>query len=70
MSSKMNHKKRSRYSEQIKGAAFKASSRQAFYRTAYDNHNMNIFGRMAAFLHRKTPQQSGAVKEIAKHQEG
>lgn len=67
MSSKMNHKKRPRYSESMKGGAFRASGRQAYYRELPNKANAGLLSRL---FHRKTPQQSGAVKEITQHREG
>ena len=57
MSSAMNHRKRSRYSEQRKGAAFRAQSRQAFYRDGVNRANKGVFDRLKALFHRKTPKQ-------------
>ena len=64
MSSAMNHKKRSRYSEQVKGGAFAAPSRRAFYNTARDNSNRSVLGRVAKMFHRRAPKQTTTtVKE-------
>ena len=62
MSSAMNHKKRSCYSEQRKGAAFRASSRQAFYRTAYDNNNRGLLSRISSVMRRKVPQKPAGIR--------
>lgn len=64
MSSAMNHKKRSRYSEQVKGGAFYAQSRRAFYNTSRDSGNRSILGLMAKAFHRRAPKQTTTtVKE-------
>ena len=60
MSSAINHKKRSRYSEQIKGGAFRAEASRTFYKTALDNRNRGVFSRMARIFHRKAPKQNAA----------
>ena len=57
MSSAMNHKKRSGYSYNMRGAAFRAQSRQAFYRDGAKKANLNVFARLKALFHRKTPKQ-------------
>ena len=53
MSSAINHKKRSRYSEQRKGGAFAASSRRAIYNDAYRKANQSV---MARLFHRRAPK--------------
>ena len=58
MSSAANHRKRSHRSETLKGAAFRAQSRRAFYRTATDRNNRGILGRLATMFHRKAPKQA------------
>ena len=69
MSSAVNHKKRSRYSEKIKAAAYRAESRKAYYRTGYDRSNRSILGRMASMLHRRAPRESSAAAEPPKEGE-
>lgn len=66
MSSAANHRKRSHYSHQAKGAAFSASSRQAFYRDTYDQRNRSILGQL---FHRRAPKQA-SVKETGADQNG
>lgn len=60
MSSMMNHRKRSRYSESKKAGAYKAQSRQAYYRTAYDDHNHSFLYRL---FHRRAPRQAEIKRE-------
>lgn len=55
MSSKMNHRKRSRYSYQMKGAAYSAASRQAYYREMPKKANAGLLSRL---FHRRAPKQS------------
>jgi len=66
MSSAMNHKKRSRYSHKIKGGAFNASSRRAFYRDTYSRNGRGFLSRL---FHRRSPKQTPS-KETVVHQEG
>mgnify|MGYP007070074106 CR=1 FL=1 len=60
MSSKMNHRKRSRYSYQMKGAAFSASSRQAYYREMPNKANAGLLSRL---FHRRAPKQADPAPE-------
>ena len=53
MSSKMNHRKRSRVSEHNKGGAFRAAARQAYYRDGVQNRNRSLLGRL---FHRRAPK--------------
>lgn len=66
MSSAINHKKRSRFSEHAKGGAFAASSRRAFYNTAYDRNNLNALGALGRMFHRRSPKDANTIK----HDEG
>ena len=63
MSSAMNHKKRSRYSEQRKGGAFAAQSRRALYNTSRDNSNRNALGILGRMFHRRAPKHVNTIKE-------
>ena len=58
MSSAINHKKRSRYSHQMRGAAFRASSRQAYYRDVNDRRNRGALGILGKLFHRRSPKQA------------
>ena len=62
MSSKMNHKRRSRFSEYNKGGAFRAAARQAYYRDGVDNKNRSLLGRL---FHRRAPRQDEKPEQEA-----
>lgn len=47
MSTAANHRKRSHRSDNLKNDAFNASRHRALYRQAREQHNQNIFGRLA-----------------------
>lgn len=53
MSSAINHRKRSRYQEQKKGAAYRAQRRQAYYRDVPDRVNLGLLGKLKAAFHRR-----------------
>lgn len=61
MSSAMNHKKRSGYSYHMRGAAFRAQSRKAYYRDGVKKANRGLFRMLAqkalSLFHRKSPKQ-------------
>lgn len=53
MSSAVNHRKRSHRSEPKKDAAYRASARRMLYRTARENNNRSVFGRIAELFRRR-----------------
>ena len=63
MSSKMNHRKRSRYSEHMKGGAYHAQSRKAYYRFAGDYNNRGVLGLLGRLFHRRVPKQNASSQE-------
>lgn len=63
MSTAANHKKRSHRSEAYKRAAFNASSRRAYYRTAREQQNRSEFSRIASLFHRRA-MKSNPVREV------
>ena len=69
MSSAINHRKRSRYSYQTQGSAFRAHDRGALYRTVNDRNNRGLLGKLASMFHRRAPHQAPS-KETVVHQEG
>jgi len=52
MSTAANHRKRSHRSDNLKNGAFNASRHRALYRQAREQHNQNIFGRLANMFRR------------------
>ena len=66
MSSKMNHKRRYRYSEHNKGGAFRAAARKAYYRDGVDTHNRGALGLLARMFRGRTPQKNAAETPAAK----
>lgn len=63
MSSAINHKKRIRYSEKMKGGAYRASSRKAFYRDTYKRKNWSLRSFFSRLLRRETSDQNRAIAE-------
>lgn len=68
MSTAANHRKRSHRSETYKAGVYRASTRRMIYRTAREQHNRGILGRIAGLFRRRIPQIApvkGRVKEGA-----
>jgi len=64
MSTAANHRKRSHRSDNLKNGAFNASRHRALYRQAREQHNQNIFGRLANLFRRKAmAKKAGPVRE-------
>ena len=57
MSSAANHRKRSHRSENLKAGVYNTSRRRALYREAREQHNQNVFGRLASLFRRKAMRQ-------------
>ncbi len=58
MSTAANHRKRSHRSEAKKAAAYSASARRMFYRTARDNQNRGFFARFKGAFRRSGERQA------------